>query len=34
MTKNKTVDIERITTTVSQNGNAYEAGLSDGWNPI
>jgi pimeloyl-ACP methyl ester carboxylesterase len=25
---------ERITAIVSQNGNAYEAGLSDGWNPI
>ena len=25
---------ERITTIISQNGNAYEEGLSDGWNPI
>jgi pimeloyl-ACP methyl ester carboxylesterase len=25
---------ERITAIVSQNGNAYEAGLSEGWNPI
>lgn len=25
---------ERITALVSQNGNAYEEGLSDGWNPI
>ena len=25
---------ERITAIISQNGNAYEAGLSDGWNPI
>ena len=25
---------DRITTIVSQNGNAYEEGLSDGWNPI
>ena len=25
---------ERITGIVSQNGNAYEDGLSDGWNPI
>lgn len=25
---------ERITAIVSQNGNAYEDGLSDGWNPI
>jgi pimeloyl-ACP methyl ester carboxylesterase len=25
---------ERITAVVSQNGNAYEEGLSDGWNPI
>jgi pimeloyl-ACP methyl ester carboxylesterase len=25
---------ERITGIVSQNGNAYEEGLSDGWNPI
>jgi len=24
----------RITTIISQNGNAYEEGLSDGWNPI
>src|SRR5262249_25504116 len=24
---------ERITAIVSQNGNAYEEGLSDGWNP-
>ena len=24
----------RITTIISQNGNAYEDGLSDGWNPI
>lgn len=25
---------EAITTVISQNGNAYEVGLSDGWNPI
>jgi pimeloyl-ACP methyl ester carboxylesterase len=25
---------ERITALISQNGNAYEGGLSDGWNPI
>src|SRR5262249_7356174 len=25
---------ERITRIVSQNGNVYEEGLSDGWNPI
>jgi len=25
---------ERITAVVSQNGNAYEEGLSQGWNPI
>jgi len=25
---------ERITAIVSQNGNAYEEGLRDGWNPI
>jgi pimeloyl-ACP methyl ester carboxylesterase len=25
---------ERITATISQNGNAYEEGLSEGWNPI
>jgi pimeloyl-ACP methyl ester carboxylesterase len=25
---------DRITAIVSQNGNAYEKGLSDGWNPI
>jgi pimeloyl-ACP methyl ester carboxylesterase len=25
---------ERITALISQNGNAYEAGLSEGWNPI
>jgi pimeloyl-ACP methyl ester carboxylesterase len=25
---------ERITAIVSQNGNAYEEGLSDGWTPI
>ena len=25
---------ERITAMISQNGNAYEEGLSDGWNPI
>jgi pimeloyl-ACP methyl ester carboxylesterase len=25
---------ERITEIISQNGNAYEEGLSDGWNPI
>jgi len=25
---------ERITAIVTQNGNAYEAGLSDGWDPI
>src|SRR6516164_11442629 len=24
---------ERITALISQNGNAYEEGLSDGWNP-
>jgi pimeloyl-ACP methyl ester carboxylesterase len=25
---------ERVTAMISQNGNAYEEGLSDGWNPI
>jgi pimeloyl-ACP methyl ester carboxylesterase len=25
---------ERISAIISQNGNAYEAGLSEGWNPI
>ena len=25
---------ERITAIISQNGNAYEEGLSGGWNPI
>ncbi len=25
---------ERITGIISQNGNAYEEGLSEGWNPI
>ncbi|HUB11228.1 MAG TPA: alpha/beta hydrolase [Acetobacteraceae bacterium] len=25
---------ERVTAIISQNGNAYEEGLSDGWNPI
>jgi pimeloyl-ACP methyl ester carboxylesterase len=25
---------DRITAIISQNGNAYEVGLSDGWNPI
>jgi pimeloyl-ACP methyl ester carboxylesterase len=25
---------ERVSAIVSQNGNAYEEGLSDGWNPI
>lgn len=25
---------ERVTAIVTQNGNAYEEGLSDGWNPI
>jgi pimeloyl-ACP methyl ester carboxylesterase len=25
---------QRITAVISQNGNAYEEGLSDGWNPI
>jgi pimeloyl-ACP methyl ester carboxylesterase len=25
---------DRITAIISQNGNAYEAGLSEGWNPI
>src|SRR5215813_7112736 len=25
---------DRITAIISQNGNAYEEGLSDGWNPI
>jgi pimeloyl-ACP methyl ester carboxylesterase len=25
---------DRITSIISQNGNAYEEGLSDGWNPI
>ena len=25
---------ERIAGIISQNGNAYEEGLSDGWNPI
>jgi pimeloyl-ACP methyl ester carboxylesterase len=27
-------DPERITAIISQNGNAYVEGLSDGWNPI
>lgn len=27
-------DPERITAIISQNGNAYEEGLSEGWNPI
>ncbi len=27
-------DPERITAIISQNGNAYEEGLSDGWTPI
>jgi pimeloyl-ACP methyl ester carboxylesterase len=27
-------DPERITAVISQNGNAYREGLSDGWNPI
>jgi pimeloyl-ACP methyl ester carboxylesterase len=27
-------DTERITAIISQNGNAYVEGLSDGWNPI
>jgi len=27
-------DAERVTAIISQNGNAYEEGLSDGWNPI
>jgi pimeloyl-ACP methyl ester carboxylesterase len=26
--------LERITAIISQNGNAYEEGLSDGWTPI
>jgi pimeloyl-ACP methyl ester carboxylesterase len=26
--------LERITAIISQNGNAYEEGLSEGWNPI
>lgn len=26
--------LDRVTAIVSQNGNAYEEGLSDGWNPI
>jgi pimeloyl-ACP methyl ester carboxylesterase len=25
---------ERITAIITQNGNAYEEGLSDGWNPV
>jgi pimeloyl-ACP methyl ester carboxylesterase len=25
---------ERVAAVISQNGNAYEEGLSDGWNPI
>jgi pimeloyl-ACP methyl ester carboxylesterase len=25
---------DRIAAIISQNGNAYEEGLSDGWNPI
>ena len=25
---------ERVAAIISQNGNAYEEGLSDGWNPI
>jgi len=25
---------ERVTAIISQNGNAYEGGLSEGWNPI
>ena len=25
---------ERITAIISQNGNAYQEGLSDGWNPV
>ena len=25
---------ERITAIISQNGNAYQEGLSEGWNPI
>jgi pimeloyl-ACP methyl ester carboxylesterase len=25
---------DRLTTIISQNGNAYEEGLSEGWNPI
>src|SRR5512147_2022137 len=25
---------ERVTAVISQNGNAYEEGLNDGWNPI
>jgi pimeloyl-ACP methyl ester carboxylesterase len=25
---------ERVTAIITQNGNAYEEGLSDGWNPI
>jgi pimeloyl-ACP methyl ester carboxylesterase len=25
---------ERVTAIISQNGNAYEEGLSDGWNPV
>ncbi len=25
---------ERVAALISQNGNAYEEGLSDGWNPI
>jgi pimeloyl-ACP methyl ester carboxylesterase len=25
---------ERITAIISQNGNVYEEGLSDGWNPV
>ena len=34
MTRNKTIEIERITATISRDGNAYEEGLSEGWNPI
>jgi pimeloyl-ACP methyl ester carboxylesterase len=26
--------LERVTAIISQNGNAYEEGLSEGWNPI
>jgi hypothetical protein len=31
---NGEVPRERITAIISQNGNAYEEGLSEGWNPI